>query len=189
VHIHCDSLLVINQVTGVWRCGKPDLIPLLTRVRDLSAGKHITFKHVKGHSGVPGNELADKLCNEVLDKEKMRKKDKLREAIEKLAETPRMYSIEVPSTATYVGLPRTLDSSVYTVPVTTSSVSGWPVSVAYEFPIKDKEKTAQEVWDNLEEEASDRYYTRTGKSFNSLSPVNRRALIEVELERHQKGTK
>lgn len=65
--IYCDSSLVINQVQGRWQCTKTELKPL----QQLAAmyvkyGKH-SLIHIRGHQGIEGNELVDRLCNEVLD--------------------------------------------------------------------------------------------------------------------------
>lgn len=67
--IYCDSQLVIKTTKGEWNLNVLALQPL----RDLAyalltRGGH-TLEHVKGHSGVVGNERVDFLCNEVLDKE------------------------------------------------------------------------------------------------------------------------
>jgi ribonuclease HI len=67
--INSDSQLMIRQVNGEWHVKKAELRPL----RDLAyallvRGGH-TLEWVRGHSGNPGNEYVDFLCNEVLDKE------------------------------------------------------------------------------------------------------------------------
>jgi ribonuclease HI len=67
VTIFCDSLLVVNTVMDVWDLSEPTLLPLWRKAYGLRVAGHHTVKHVKGHSGVEGNEAVDKLCNEVLD--------------------------------------------------------------------------------------------------------------------------
>ncbi|MGA7988277.1 MAG: ribonuclease H [Candidatus Dormiibacterota bacterium] len=59
--VRTDSLGVINWLTGQWKRRKnldlyPDIDPLIdSRVR---------FEHVRGHSGIPGNERVDSLAVE-----------------------------------------------------------------------------------------------------------------------------
>jgi ribonuclease HI len=67
--IHSDSQLIVRQVSGEWQVKQEDLRPL----RDLAyalliRGGH-TLSWVRGHNGNAGNELCDKLCNDILDKE------------------------------------------------------------------------------------------------------------------------
>jgi len=70
VIIHCDSKLVVNQVNQKWEVNSDDLRPLMSKAYGLLVhGAHV-LKHVKGHDGNKGNEIADKLCNEVLDEHK-----------------------------------------------------------------------------------------------------------------------
>jgi len=70
VIIHCDSLLVVNQVNDVWDVNEQALIPLWVRAYGmLLKGCHV-LKHVKGHDGDIGNEFVDRLCNDVLDQHK-----------------------------------------------------------------------------------------------------------------------
>ena len=68
VTIFCDSKLVVNQINGQWACLKPDLLPLRNRAQLLMLrGRHI-IQHIDGHAGHVGNERADELCNDTLDK-------------------------------------------------------------------------------------------------------------------------
>ena len=67
--IFSDSQLIVKQTNGEWQVKQDALRPL----RDLAYALLIRGGHtlgwVRGHSGNPGNELCDKLCNDVLDKE------------------------------------------------------------------------------------------------------------------------
>jgi ribonuclease HI len=75
LNIHCDSQLVVKQVTGEWQVKHAELQPF----RDLAyalitRGRH-SLSWIRGHEQAEreedriGNTLVDKLCNEVLDKE------------------------------------------------------------------------------------------------------------------------
>lgn len=67
VMIYSDSELIVNQTLGNWQINQPDLKVLATKCYGLlTQGCHV-LKHVKGHSGIKGNERADQLCNQVLD--------------------------------------------------------------------------------------------------------------------------
>jgi ribonuclease HI len=73
LEIYSDSEVVIKQISGEWKVKEHSLQPL----RDLAyalllRGGH-TLQHVKGHAGDPGNELVDRLCNETLDNEGIKK--------------------------------------------------------------------------------------------------------------------
>jgi hypothetical protein len=39
-------------------------LELLGKIRTLMIGRQVTFEHVKGHAGEPGNEAADRLAHE-----------------------------------------------------------------------------------------------------------------------------
>ena len=67
--IFCDSKLVVNTVTQAWQLNEPSLLPLRDLAYALLTRGHHTLQHIHGHSGDRGNDLVDKLCNEVLDKE------------------------------------------------------------------------------------------------------------------------
>lgn len=60
-----DSLLVVNQLNGLWKIKNPRLRELLMKVRELEAGKKITYTHVPREQ----NSAADLLVNETLDAE------------------------------------------------------------------------------------------------------------------------
>lgn len=65
--IHCDSKLVVEQMSQRWVCNKSDLKTLLSSCYFyLVKGRHGLI-HIRGHAGIAGNELVDRLCNEVLD--------------------------------------------------------------------------------------------------------------------------
>lgn len=66
--INCDSKLVVEQTNQRWNCDKPELKTMMSLAYGLMVrGAHV-LKHVKGHSGVVGNEEVDALCNALLDK-------------------------------------------------------------------------------------------------------------------------
>ena len=66
--INCDSNLVVSTVNMKAETNLPHLKPLVSLAYGLLVrGAHV-LRHVDGHSGLEGNELADQLCNEVLDK-------------------------------------------------------------------------------------------------------------------------
>lgn len=67
--IYCDSQLVVNQVNGEWQVKHDELKPLNAKAKYLkNTGMHHLY-WVRGHNGEEGNELVDKFCNEILDKE------------------------------------------------------------------------------------------------------------------------
>lgn len=63
--VHTDSELVQRQVTGQYKVRKPHLVPLLRRVRELSA-KLETFRIV--HVRREENQQADALANDAMDR-------------------------------------------------------------------------------------------------------------------------
>ncbi len=69
LNIYCDSALVVNQVMDVWDVNSADLKSLWIEAYNLRVrGQHMIY-HIKGHSGDPGNDYVDLLCNQILDKE------------------------------------------------------------------------------------------------------------------------
>lgn len=62
--VYGDSILVINQVMGVWECNAPKLVPILKAVNKLkSKFEKIEFTHVMRND----NKRADALANEAMD--------------------------------------------------------------------------------------------------------------------------
>ncbi len=67
--IFCDSKLVVNQVMDEWDVNSQDLMPLWREAYALRIRGNHTLHHIHGHSGNPGNDYVDRLCNEVLDRQ------------------------------------------------------------------------------------------------------------------------
>ena len=68
VHFFLDSLLVVQQLKGVYKVKHPDIIPLHAQVQSLRSSLpfSITFTHVERAK----NAMADALVNRALDAEK-----------------------------------------------------------------------------------------------------------------------
>lgn len=64
VHVYMDSLLVINQMKGIYRVKHETLIPIHMAIKDLLPSfKHVNFTHVPREL----NKLADAEVNKTLD--------------------------------------------------------------------------------------------------------------------------
>jgi ribonuclease HI len=66
--INCDSKLVVEQTNQRWNCDKAELKGKSQLAYGLLIRGAHTLRHIKGHAGNYGNEEADALCNELLDK-------------------------------------------------------------------------------------------------------------------------
>ena len=67
ITVYSDSQLIVKQVNCEWGV-KPEMRYLCARAFALkSIGEH-TLLWVRGHDGNVGNERADQLCNEALDR-------------------------------------------------------------------------------------------------------------------------
>jgi len=66
VHVYMDSLLVVNQMKGIYKVKNRDLWPTYEAIRELLGSfKHVSFTHVPREL----NKIADEMVNECLDKE------------------------------------------------------------------------------------------------------------------------
>ena len=64
VHVHMDSLLVVNQLKGIYKVKNRDLWPIYDAIKELlPVFKEVTFTHVPREL----NKLADSMVNECLD--------------------------------------------------------------------------------------------------------------------------
>ena len=63
VQFFLDSLLVVNQLNGLWKVKEPRLRELVIQVRSLENGLAVTYSHVPREQ----NSQADFLVNETLD--------------------------------------------------------------------------------------------------------------------------
>ena len=64
INIYGDSLLVINQILGKWKCKAKNLMPLLIEARDLVRKfERITIQHIPREK----NTRADELSNVAMD--------------------------------------------------------------------------------------------------------------------------
>lgn len=61
--VHLDSLLVVNQVLGLWKVNAPDLIPLHEKAQALVKKIGANIRHVPRNQ----NKIADALVNLALD--------------------------------------------------------------------------------------------------------------------------
>lgn len=66
IHIFTDSMYVIKCAQKIFnRIKNRDLFDMYDK---LAKNKNIKFSHVKGHTGVLGNEIADQLANKCVDR-------------------------------------------------------------------------------------------------------------------------
>lgn len=65
INFFLDSLLVVNQLNGLWKIKEPRLRELILKIRGLEAGKNVTYTHIPREQ----NTIADQLVNETLDGE------------------------------------------------------------------------------------------------------------------------
>lgn len=64
VHVYMDSLLVVNQMLGIFKVRNRDLWPIHAAIKELAAGfKKVTYTHVPRNL----NKIADAAVNEALD--------------------------------------------------------------------------------------------------------------------------
>ena len=64
--VYGDSLLVINQVNNIWKCRADNLKLLHIQAKNLIRNfKDIQLVHIPREN----NKVADKFCNEILDKD------------------------------------------------------------------------------------------------------------------------
>lgn len=64
LHVRSDSLLLVQQMKGVYKVKHPGLQPLHQRAREFASQfEKVTFEHV----GRAGNAEADRLANEAMD--------------------------------------------------------------------------------------------------------------------------
>jgi ribonuclease HI len=64
VYAYMDSLLVVNQMKGIFRVKNKELLPVHQSIKDMLPGfKHVNFTHIPREL----NKLADRLVNEALD--------------------------------------------------------------------------------------------------------------------------
>lgn len=69
LHVYMDSLLVINQMKGIYRIKNRDLWPIYQAIKEQAANfEKITFEHVPREM----NKLADSIVNATLDDQKSR---------------------------------------------------------------------------------------------------------------------
>lgn len=67
VDFRLDSLLVVNQMNGLYRVKNTELIPIHNRIKELATQfERVTFTHVRREY----NQLADGMVNKILDQHK-----------------------------------------------------------------------------------------------------------------------
>ena len=65
INFFLDSLLVVQQLNGLWKVKEPRLRELVLKIRQLEAGRKVTYTHIPREK----NRQADLLVNETLDKQ------------------------------------------------------------------------------------------------------------------------
>jgi pterin-4a-carbinolamine dehydratase/ribonuclease HI len=69
VHVYMDSLLVVNQMKGIYKVKNRDLYPIHDAIKQLAAKfKHVDYTHVPREL----NKLADGIVNKTLDEQATR---------------------------------------------------------------------------------------------------------------------
>lgn len=69
IQVYLDSLLVVNQMKGIFKIKNRDLWPIHQNIKELVAGfKKVTFTHVPREF----NKLADAMVNQILDNTDLR---------------------------------------------------------------------------------------------------------------------
>ena len=67
LHVEGDSLLVINQMTGKYKCNSPNLIELYNKAKELTAKfESINFVHIFRNKNARADELSNKAVIEYL---------------------------------------------------------------------------------------------------------------------------
>lgn len=63
--VHTDSRNAIGWLNDGWKCKTPELLAIIRQIRNVIAELRlrVTYVIVAGHSGVPGNERADRLAS------------------------------------------------------------------------------------------------------------------------------
>jgi ribonuclease HI len=68
MRVNCDSLLLVNQITGKWKIKEPRLRELFEKVQ--KAKLHVPFELRIRHISRDKNKDADRLVNQALDSQK-----------------------------------------------------------------------------------------------------------------------
>lgn len=87
LEIWCDSQLVVKQVACEWGVKHEYLKPLVAKVFGLLQETNSTLQWLRGHDGTLGNERADEICNEVIDRERKKAPDTSKST--EILETPK----------------------------------------------------------------------------------------------------